>query len=207
MSEQRGTLSRRGWPFYIRHLLLSLDPFLAYWLYCHVTCYPPSSAGERRYSVCIYSMNQPATSRTYPISTRSHLSSHILTHIVLLCIPVAMSVAAPVPSPSPQNVTTSLKRPQEESGTSTGKSPDQANKKARLNGDAANGNVNGGGPKDIGKGGRWMVEKLEELERLYKVSILTSAAARPGGQVLMSLKAVVKAATVILQYQTFVIRV
>lgn len=76
-----------------------------------------------------------------------------------------MSAAAVAPSPQKS---ISLKRPQTEgtpqSSTSV-KSPDQSFKKARLNGDESN------GIKDIGKGGRWMVEKLEELERLYKVCV------------------------------------
>lgn len=74
-----------------------------------------------------------------------------------------MSVTNVVPSPQK---TASLKRPQSDGTPQTsaaGNSPDQSTKKARLNGDQTN------GVKDIGKGGRWMVEKLEELERLYKV--------------------------------------
>jgi len=87
--------------------------------------------------------------------------------------------------PSPSKATTSTKRPYESTtpsnlgtprdSTNGGRSPGP-NKKPRSNEEG----------KDIGKGGQWMIGKLEELQRMYKEVLL--------------------AATAVIQYQTYALR-
>jgi hypothetical protein len=70
-------------------------------------------------------------------------------------------------NPSPSKASTSTKRPYEVTTPSNlgtprdtnGRSPGP-NKKARSNEEV----------KDIGRGGQWMIAKLDELQRMYKVS-------------------------------------
>jgi len=87
--------------------------------------------------------------------------------------------------PSPSKATTSTKRPYESTtpsnlgtprdSTNGGRSPGP-NKKSRSNEEG----------KDIGKGGQWMIAKLDELQRMYKEVLL--------------------AATAVIQYQTYALR-
>jgi len=88
-------------------------------------------------------------------------------------------------NPSPSKAGTSTKRPYESTTPSNlgtprdnnaGRSPG-ANKKARSNGEEG---------RDIGKGGQWMIAILDELQRMYKEVLL--------------------AATAVIQYQTYALK-
>jgi hypothetical protein len=90
-------------------------------------------------------------------------------------------------NPSPSKATTSTKRPYEsttpsnlgtprEISTNNGGRSPGANKKYRSNEEG----------KDIGKGGQWIIAKLDELQRMYKEVLL--------------------AATAVIQYQTYALR-
>jgi hypothetical protein len=86
-------------------------------------------------------------------------------------------------NPSPSKATTSTKRPYESTTPSNlgtprdiGRSPG-ATKKVRPNGEEV---------KDVEKGGQWMIAKLDELQRMYKEVLL--------------------AATAVIQYQTYALK-
>jgi hypothetical protein len=89
-------------------------------------------------------------------------------------------------NPSPSKATTSTKRPYESTTPSNLGTPRDsstnggrspgANKKLRS--------IEEG--KDIGQGGQWMIGKLDELQRMYKEVLL--------------------AATAVIQYQTYALR-
>lgn len=90
------------------------------------------------------------------------------------------------PSSSPSKITTSTKRPYESTTpsnlgtprdlTTNGGRSPGPNKKARSNEEI----------KDIGKGRQWMIAKLDELQRMYKEVLL--------------------AATAVVQYQTYALK-